>query len=198
VRVTLFDYGAGNIHSLAKAIARAGIQPTVEPDPLRALDTDLLVLPGVGAFAQAAGRIGPARDALRAAIEAGLPCLGICLGMQLLFDDSEEGGGPGLGVFSGRVTRLRATEVPQIGWNAIEPAGDRIFERVGLREAYYANSYVCRPVDERVVIGWSEHQGDRYPAAVRRDAVLGVQFHPEKSSEPGVRLIADYLGSVRR
>lgn len=197
MRVTLFDYGAGNLHSLSKAVARCGVDPIVEHDPWRAVETDVLLLPGVGAFAHAAQRIGPARPAIASAIGAGLPCLGICLGMQLLFDGSDEGEGAGLGVFGGRVTMLEAAAVPQIGWNEVEATADPLFVRAGLREAYYANSYVCRPVDSSVVVAWSEHEGDRFPAAVRRGPTLGVQFHPEKSSDAGVRLIGEFLASVR-
>ena len=112
MRVTLFDYGAGNLHSLAKALYAPGVELRVEEDPLRALDTGLLVLPGVGAFGAAAARLAPGREAMRDAVAHGLPCLGICLGMQLLFEASEEGEGRGLGLFPGRVTRLRAPRAP--------------------------------------------------------------------------------------
>ena len=122
MKVTIFDYGAGNLHSLAKALERDGCAVTVETDPVRATDTDVLVLPGVGAFGSATDRLAPGRDAMRDAVLAGLPTIGICLGMQLLFDASEEGDGRGLGVIGGRVTRLRALRVPQIGWNDVEPA----------------------------------------------------------------------------
>ena len=110
MRATIFDYGAGNIHSLAKAIEAAGATVVVEPDPRRAVDTDVLVLPGVGAFGAAAERLAPGRDAMRDALANGLPCLGICLGMQLFLDGSEEGApnASGLGVIPGQVTRLRA------------------------------------------------------------------------------------------
>ena len=195
MRVTIFDYGAGNIHSLAKAIAAHGADVVVEPDPVRALETDVLVLPGVGAFGAAAERLAPGRAEMRAALEGGLPCLGICLGMQLLFDASDESvpNARGLAMFDGRVTRLAARRVPQIGWNSIEPAGDVLFERAPLTHAYYANSFVCRPVDEAVVTGWSTHEGDRFPAVVRRERIVGVQFHPEKSSRPGVSFLHAFL-----
>ena len=107
MRVTLFDYGAGNLHSLAKALASPGVDVRIEPDPAAATDTDLLVLPGVGAFGPAAAALAPGRARMRDAIAGGLPCLGICLGMQLLFDRSEEGEGRGLGVMRGCVRRLR-------------------------------------------------------------------------------------------
>src|SRR5437763_499090 len=107
--------------SSGKALSEAGDTLVIEPDPVAALDSDLLVLPGVGAFASAAERLATGRDAMRDAIVQGLPCLGICLGMQLLFKDSDEGPGLGLDVIPGRVTKLAAERVPQIGWNTIEP-----------------------------------------------------------------------------
>lgn len=198
MRVAIFDYGAGNLHSLAKAVARAGVEPRIESDPIRCLEASVLVLPGVGSFGQASARLGSARGQVRAALGRGLPCLGICLGMQLMFERSEEGGDAGLGLFAGDVTRLRGSTVPQIGWNAIEAPSDPAFARVGLQLGYYANSYACRPKDLDQVVAWSEHETDRFPAAVRRGSILGLQFHPEKSSEAGVRLIGDYFESVRR
>jgi glutamine amidotransferase len=196
VNVTLFDYGAGNLHSLAKALEGPDVAVHIETDPVRAVaaDTDVLVLPGVGAFGSATDRLAPGRDAMRAAILGGLPAIGICLGMQLLFDSSEEGPGAGLGVVPGRVTRLRAARVPQIGWNEVEPVkGDRLFGAAPLPIAYFANSFVCRPGDERAVIAWSEHEGDRFPSAVRAGSAVGVQFHPEKSSADGVRFLHAFL-----
>jgi glutamine amidotransferase len=202
--VTLFDYGAGNLHSLAKALERAGAAVRVETDAAAAVaDTDALVLPGVGAFAAAAERLEPGRAAMRDAVAAGLPTFGICLGMQLLFEASDEGPGAGLGLIPGRVTRLHARRVPQIGWNAVAPTDpahpDPLLAASRLDVAYYANSFVCRPeaAAERTVIAWSEHESDRYPAAVRVGQAVGVQFHPEKSSEPGVALVAAFVAQVR-
>jgi glutamine amidotransferase len=197
MRVTIFDYGAGNLHSLSKAIERAGVEVHVETDPVRAVETDVLVLPGVGAFGAAAERLAPGRDAMRAAITGGLPAIGICLGMQLLFDASDEGAGAGLGLIAGRVSRLTAKRVPQIGWNSVDDAQDPLFDAAPLPIAYYANSFVCRPVDMSSVIAWSEHEGDRFPAAVRAGSAVGVQFHPEKSSSAGVRLLHAFLDEAR-
>ena len=119
--------------------------------------------------------------------------------MQLLFDGSDEGSGEGLGIIPGRVTRLDAARVPQIGWNALEGVGDPLLRESALDVAYYANSYVCRPAPgaERQVVAWSEHEGDRFPASVRAGAVVGVQFHPEKSSLPGVRYVHAFLDEAR-
>jgi len=195
VRVTLFDYGAGNLHSLAKAIATAaGVEVRVQTDPIQALDTDVLILPGVGAFGAAAARLEPGREQMRKALEAGLPCLGICLGMQLLFEASDEGEGRGLGVFKGRVTRLKARQVPHIGWNAVEQ--DTALRAARLDTVYYAHSFVCRAEEPGVVVGWTTHEEDRFPASVRRGKVLGVQFHPEKSSTAGVRFVQSFLQEV--
>jgi glutamine amidotransferase len=195
--VTLFDYGAGNLHSLAKALVMApGVEVRVQEDPVRALDTDLLVLPGVGAFGAAAARLEPGREQMRRAVEAGLPCLGICLGMQLMFDTSEEGGGQGLGLFRGRVTKLRSQRVPHIGWNSVEE--DTALRSAKLGAVYYAHSFVCRAEEPGVVVGWTTHEGDRFPAAVRKGNLLGVQFHPEKSSAAGVRFVQAFLEEVRK
>ena len=200
MNVTVFDYGAGNLHSLVKALEGSDVTVRIETDPMRAAgrDTDVLVLPGVGAFGAAAERLAPGRDAMRAAIVGGLPTIGICLGMQLLFDASDEGSGQGLGVMAGRVTALRAARVPQIGWNDVVPEPDeRLFAAAPLPMAYYANGYVCRPASADVVTAWSEHEGDRFPAAVRAGRAVGVQFHPEKSSAPGVAFLRAFLDDAR-
>lgn len=200
MKVTIFDYGAGNLHSLAKAVAAAS-DVIIETDPVRAIDTDVLVLPGVGAFGAAAERLTPGRDPMRAALEAGLPCLGICLGMQLLFERSDEapGAAPGLGLIPGEVTRLAAHRVPQIGWNSVDEARDPVLDLAPLDHVYYANSYVCRPrFPDAVVRAWSTHESDRFPAVVRAARTVGVQFHPEKSSLPGLRFLHAFLDGARQ
>jgi imidazole glycerol-phosphate synthase subunit HisH len=156
----------------------------------------------VGAFAPAAERLAPGREAMREAMLNGLPALGICLGMQLLFDASDEGPGAGLGIVPGRVSRLSAERVPQIGWNMLDAVRDPLLTSSGLDVAYYANSFVARPTPEgeAFVTAWSEHEGDRFPAAVRRGNVIGTQFHPEKSSTHGVafvRAFLDFASSAR-
>src|SRR5205085_3073979 len=111
----------------------------------------------------------------------------------VVFDCSEEGPGVGLGVVHGEVVRLASRRIPQIGWNAVRAGKDALFEDAPLEMAYYANSYVCRPVDSTVVAAWSEYDGDLFPAAVRAGNTVGVQFHPEKSSAPGVRFLHAFL-----
>ncbi|GAC1489632.1 MAG: imidazole glycerol phosphate synthase subunit HisH [Gemmatimonadaceae bacterium] len=198
MKISIFDYGAGNLHSLAKALAAPETEISLSPDVTRALDADLLVLPGVGAFTTAAERLAPALSDVRAALDKGLPCLGICLGMQLLFDGSEEGVGEGLGIIPGRVTRMDASRVPHIGWNSIEETDDALFADAPIDLAYFAHSFVCRPKVDTSVVAWTVHDRDRFPAAVRYREALGVQFHPEKSSVAGVRFIRAFVESVRR
>jgi glutamine amidotransferase len=204
-RITIFDYGAGNLHSLAKALALPGTDVRIESDPRAAIETDALVLPGVGAFTPAAHRLDDAVDDVRAAILNGLPTLGICLGMQLLFEGSEEGPGTGLGVFRGQVRRLRSARVPQIGWNAVterpEWNGPLTFRADGEDApamAYFANGYVCEPEDETVVMAYTTHESDRFASMVGRGNTVGVQFHPEKSSAAGVAFQHRFVRSVTR
>lgn len=198
MNVALFDYGAGNLHSLVKALEAGGARVRVTTDPRDAVRDKALVLPGVGAFGAAARTLATGRSEMRAALADGLPCLGICLGMQLMFEGSDEGEGEGLGLFAGRVTRLSAARVPQIGWNALEEAADPLLHTSQLEHAYYANSFVCRPSDAAAVIAWSRHEDDRFPAAVRSGRTVGVQFHPEKSSRAGVAFVRAWLAEVAR
>lgn len=196
MRVSVFDYGAGNLHSLAKVLDVPDVQLVIEPDPVRAADSDLLVLPGVGAFGAAANRLAPGRDVMRDAIHRGLPVIGICLGMQLLFDASDEGAGRGLGVIPGRVERLRTARVPHIGWNSVEPSGAGGLSVALPPTVYYANSFACRPANESVVAAWTTHEADRFPAVVHAGTAVGVQFHPEKSSADGVRFLRELVAAA--
>jgi imidazole glycerol-phosphate synthase subunit HisH len=185
-RLAIFDYGAGNLHSLVKAIAANDRNITVETDLRVAMKADCLVLPGVGAFGAAASAMQSAQADLRAALSDGLPCLGICLGMQLLFETSEESPGSGVGLIPGKVTRLRTPTVPHMGWNDIEwrESGNGQ-KRANLGTAYFANAYVCEPEDESPILAWTTHQNARFASMIRSANTVGVQFHPEKSSFAG-------------
>ncbi len=198
MRVTILDYGVGNLHSLAKAVEAPDANVVIESDPSRAIETDALILPGVGAFAPAAEHLAASRDTVSAAIRRGLPTLGICLGMQLLFDESDEGAGAGLGVIPGRVVRLRAARLPHMGWNEVESSGRGGSSAPPIDVAYFANSYVCEPTDESVVAAWTTYDDVRFPSVVRSGATVGVQFHPEKSSAHGVRFVREFLARCVR
>ena len=185
-RVAVLDHGMGNLHSVAKALEAAGARVLVTSEPTPINRCDALCVPGQGVF-------GRCMSNLRAMgldkliedwIAASKPYLGICLGMQVLFDRSEEGGGlEGLGVLSGPVRRLsNGIRIPHIGWNSL---GEDYF--------YFDHSYAAFPRDEGIVQAWCEH-GGRWAAAVRRDSILGVQFHPEKSGRAGIALLTQWLG----
>jgi glutamine amidotransferase len=194
MNVTVFDYGAGNLHSLRRALDAAGARVRFEADPARLLAGDLLVLPGVGAFGQAAARLAPARAQVAAALRDGHPCLGICLGMQLLFESSEEGAGEGLGAFGGRVRRLATRRVPHMGWNRIAWRDAR---EPALSAAYFAHGYAADPASPGTV-ATAEHEGTAFAAAVAGERTLGVQFHPEKSGLDGVRWLAAQVRALAR
>lgn len=187
-RIGIFDYGAGNLHSLVKAIEGGERNVSVDTDIRSSLKADILILPGVGAFGAAVDAMGGAQEYVRSALADGKPCLGVCLGMQMLFDSSEEtpGSDSGIGLIPGQVTRLLTRKVPHMGWNAIEwvDVGNTL-PRAQMRAAYFANAYVCVPEDDSPVLAWTTHQDARFASVVRTANTVGVQFHPEKSSVSG-------------
>ena len=200
--VTLIDYGMGNLASVAKSLERAGGDVRLSADAGQVERAGALVLPGVGAFRDAAARLSETGlgDAVVARIRAGVPFLGVCLGLQLLFEGSDEGGGAGLGVFGGRVVRIdTGLKVPQIGWNELEtrPAGAAL--TAGLTppiHVYFVHSYVARPADVSMVAAVTDYGGELV-AAVARDNVWAVQFHPEKSSSTGLTMLANWIETAR-
>ena len=193
MRVSLFDYGDGNLHSLAKALEEGGATVAITDDWGEALGQDALVLPGVGSFGAAVRSLGENRTKIRDTLEAGYPCLGICLGMQLLFDSSEEGVGEGIGLIPGTVRRLNTRVVHQMGWNDVALATDPVFDGLDGLVAYYANSFICEPRDPGYVIATTQYETETFAAGVRKKRTWGVQFHPEKSSAPGLRIIKNFL-----
>jgi len=183
--LAIFDYGAGNLHSLVKAISTDERVISVETDLRAAMKADLLVLPGVGAFGAAANAMRSAQAELGSALADGLPCLGICLGMQLLFDASEESPGDGIGFIPGNVTRLRTSTVPHMGWNDVEWCEIGNGPASHLETAYFANAYICEPEVESSILAWTTHEDAKFASVVRSANTVGVQFHPEKSSGTG-------------
>jgi imidazole glycerol-phosphate synthase subunit HisH len=193
MNIAVIDYGTGNLHSLIKALELGGATVRVVSDVNAVGSTHGIVLPGVGAFDGAAVHLASGTGALKSMIAAGVPVLGICLGMQLLFERSEEGTATGLSVLGGQVRHLSARRLPHIGWNDVDMFEDPLFAGLDQLMAYYANSYYVEPIDDSDVIAWTEYGAHRFPAAIRRDRVWGVQFHPEKSGAPGLRLIRNFL-----
>ncbi|UCE45724.1 MAG: imidazole glycerol phosphate synthase subunit HisH [Methanobacteriota archaeon] len=192
MKIAIVDYGVGNLHSISKGLERAGAEARISSSPDEIAEAECIIFPGVGAFGAAMDVLRPAAGAIRSAIEGGTPTLGICLGMQVLFEKSEESPGDGLSVFKGTVRRLNAPRVPHMGWNNVSHTDDDVFNGIsGDAQFYFANSFVCDPT-EKVTICETVY-GERFPAAVRKGVMFGTQFHPEKSGEPGLRLLANFI-----
>ena len=201
--IAVVDYGMGNLASVAKALERAGADVHVVDAAAGLGRADAVVLPGVGAFRDAAARLESTGlgAAVLGRIDAGVPFLGVCLGLQLLFESSGEGGRwPGLGVFAGTVERLDTDlKVPHIGWNELDwtAAGAGMARGLPAPAAvYFVHSYAARPADGGCVTALTEYDGP-VVAAVARDNVWAVQFHPEKSSTAGLRLLGNFVAAAR-
>lgn len=200
VRVAVLDYGAANMVSITRALAAVGAEVSVAEDPAGLAGVDAIVVPGVGAASPAMvhlrerGLVVPIRDW----VGAGKPCLGICLGFQLLFDASDEGGAATLGLLAGRTGPLvDAPTLPHIGWNSVEFVRPHpLFEGVADGSYFYfVHSFVPAPADEGLVIARTTH-GRPFASAVARGSLYGLQFHPEKSSEAGLRMLSNFVGLV--
>ena len=203
-RFAVVDYGAGNLVSIDQALARVGAAVTIAHEP-SGLDTaDALVVPGVGAAAPAMERLAEAGlvEPIRDWIASGRPYLGICLGLQLLFDGSDEDGAVTLGVIAGRTTRLRdAPTLPHIGWNQVERVRDHpLFTGIApAADFYFVHSYAGSPVGpaaDGATLATTTH-GAPFVSAIARENVLGVQFHPERSGSDGLQLLANVVALVR-
>jgi len=198
-RVAILDYGMGNLRSVEKALERVGAEAEITSDSTRAETADGVILPGVGAFPRAMERVRQfGLDELVAArIEAGAPVLGICLGMQLLFESSVENeGASGLALLDGVVAPLEANgyKVPHIGWSPVHWEHDsELTEGLGDQTPFYfVHSFAPRPAANGDVLGTAAY-GERFACAVERPPVYGVQFHPEKSSTAGLSLLANFI-----
>jgi glutamine amidotransferase len=190
VRVAIADYGVGNLHSIRKALELAGARPVIESNMRNLLDAEVMVFPGVGAFDSAMEKLEPFRDIIVDRLNAGTPCLGICVGAQILFEGSEEGSKAGLGFMKGEVVKLKAERVPHMGWNAVR-SEDQVFEGAGSPYFYFAHSFYGQP-SESVAVGTTDYYGE-FPSAFRKKNVLGVQFHPEKSSASGAAFLNNFV-----
>ncbi len=195
MNVLLFDAGISNVHSISKALREADAAADVRTDLTLLPSADCLVLPGVGAFGPAAQALAPHREVLRTAVTQGLPVLGVCLGMQLLFDRSPESPGLGLDVLAGEVTALPTRRRPHMGWSRLAVGTNQ--PPLGLDWAYFAHSYVCRPADASAIWATTAHDEVPFVCAVRQASLWGVQFHPEKSSRAGIAFLRSFLGEAR-
>jgi imidazole glycerol phosphate synthase glutamine amidotransferase subunit len=195
MRIVVCDAGVGNVRSVVRAVERAaGTSVVVTPDPEAIRRADVLVVPGQGAFGSFARAMeGGLGEALVESIRRGTPYLGICLGLQVLFESSEEApGARGLSVLPGRVRRLVVDlPLPHIGWNTVVPS-QASFLGDATRHFYFAHSFVAEPADARVVAGTTDYGGS-FASAIAHEQIVGVQFHPEKSQKDGLALLARFF-----
>ena len=198
MKLVILDYGAGNLHSVARAVTHAGARPLITSNPRYVPEAEALIVPGVGAAADTMLNLRRRHlvDPIREYIASGRPFLGVCMGQQALFDVSEEGGEHEcLGVLPGRVVRLPdGLKVPHMGWNQVRIVRPHpIFE--GIADSsyfYFVHSYYPRPDDPSIIIGETDY-GVTFPSVVARDNIVATQFHPEKSGETGLRMYSNFL-----
>jgi len=198
VKVVIVDFGAGNLHSVSRAVVNAGTRPLVTSNPSYLDDAEAVIVPGVGAAAdtmsnlRASGFVEPIRDY----IASGRPFLGVCMGQQALFEVSEEGGEHEcLGILPGRVVRFsNGLKVPHMGWNQVRIVKHHpIFEGIAdSSNFYFVHSYYPTPADREIVIGETDY-GVNFASVIARDNIVATQFHPEKSGEAGLRMYANFL-----
>jgi imidazole glycerol-phosphate synthase subunit HisH len=204
VRVAVLDYGAANMVSITRALAAVGADVSVAEDAAGLAGVDAIVVPGVGAAAPAMAHLRQAglAEPVREWVRAGRPCLGICLGFQLFFDASDEGDGADattLGLLPGRTVALQdAPTLPHIGWNAVDAVREHpLFEGVpDGSHFYFVHSFAPAPAEEGIVVARTTH-GRPFVSAVAKGALYGLQFHPEKSSDAGLRVLANFMALVR-
>jgi glutamine amidotransferase len=206
-RIAVIDYGAGNLRSVAKALVRSNLEAVITSDPKEVRGADAIVLPGVGAFADAVASLKSSGldDAIREALAADRPYLGLCLGLQVLFEEGEEHGvTPGLGLLPGRVERFpdktpsgEAMRVPHIGWNTVKFSGNHpMISKLPAEDTFYfVHSYYAVPSCESDIVGRVDYEGE-FAAAVARSRLLAVQFHPEKSQSSGRRFLDAFASWV--
>ncbi len=203
MKLVIVDYGAGNLRSVARAVAHVGGQPLITSHPDEVAAAQALILPGVGAAADTMRNLRHHElvEPIREYIAGGRPFLGVCMGQQALFDISEEGGRhPCLGILPGRIVRLPAgLKVPHMGWNRVRIARPHpIFE--GIPDGsyfYFVHSYHPRPENPSIIIGETDY-GVTFPSVVARDNIVATQFHPEKSGPMGLRMYDNFLRIAAR
>jgi glutamine amidotransferase len=195
--IAIIDYGVGNLRSVEKAFAATGHDALVTGDVSILRKAERLVLPGVGAFAACMNELKQRglNELVSERVKAGTPLLGVCVGMQMLFEESDEfGTTSGLGFLKGKVQRFNDDlVVPQVGWNRIKQQnGNRLFSGIPDESFFYfVHSYFCAPENDEIVVGETEY-GINYASVVAKENICGVQFHPEKSQTVGLRLLANF------
>jgi len=196
----IFDYGVGNIFSLRIALEEAGFDVTVGSSPLHLRNTDIIVLPGVGNFSAASGKLAPLREEILTQVKGGTPIFGICLGMQIFFHESEEGEGRGLALFQGKNIRLPSfVKVPHMGWNTLSIVRQSTLLEDIKNEScvYFVHSCYPVPTEHDITVAETTY-GVVFPSVTERRNVYGTQFHPEKSSESGLKILTNLRKATQR
>jgi glutamine amidotransferase len=196
----IFDYGVGNLLSLKTALEKVRLNTKITVSPQQLSRADAIALPGVGNFSAAATKLDAVKDTLLDAVESGKPVIGVCLGLQLFFPESEEGPGKGLGLFEGKTVRLQgAVKVPHMGWNALRIVKpNEFFEGVADGSyVYFVHSLYPVPVDKGIVAAETEY-GETFTSAIASKNVFGTQFHPEKSGDVGLKILDNFAKIVKR
>jgi len=196
----IFDYGVGNLLSLKCALERVGLNTEIGVSAQQLKKTDAIALPGVGSFSAAIARLEAVKDTLLVTVESGTPLIGICLGMQLFFPESEEGPGKGLALFEGKNVRLRAeVKVPHVGWNTLKLLKwNALFDGVADESyVYFVHSLYPVPADKEIVASETEY-GATFTSAIASKNVFGTQFHPEKSGDIGLKILMNFAKIVKR
>ena len=199
-RISVIDYGVGNLFSMQNALKKTGAEVEVVKTPSEILSADGVVLPGVGNYGAAAQKLSAVAEAVREAAGNGTPLLGSCLGMQLLFERSEEGEGSGLGLLKGWIKKFdEGQKIPHMGWNTITAARESPLLE-GIPDGsyfYFVHSFYPEPVNKEDILAETIY-GERFTSLVERGNVYGAQFHPEKSGKPGAILLKNFLEIIRR
>jgi glutamine amidotransferase len=199
-KVVIFDYGVGNLLSLKTALEKVRLDAEITVSPRQVSNADVIALPGVGNFSAAATKLAAVKQTIIDAVEKGTPLIGICLGLQLFFPESEEGPGEGLGLFEGKNIWLRgAVKVPHMGWNTLRIVKpNQLFEGVcDGSYVYFVHSLYPVPTDKQIVTTETEY-GTTFTSAVASGNVFGTQFHPEKSGDVGLKILANFAKIVKR
>ena len=192
LNISLADYGVGNLHSLKKALEMCGANVTVVTDMKKLLEAEVIAFPGVGAFDKCMENLHPYKEELCAKLETGTPALGICIGTQILFENSEEGTTSGLGFIRGNVVKLKAKQIPHMGWNKVDTY-DPLFDGIENKYFYFAHSYYCEAKDEYTIKGTTKYESNEFPTMFKKMNFVGTQFHPEKSSVSGLKFISNFV-----
>ncbi|NLI73550.1 MAG: imidazole glycerol phosphate synthase subunit HisH [Euryarchaeota archaeon] len=190
VRVSIADYGVGNLHSIHKALEIAGARPVIESNMRNLMDADAIVFPGAGIFNNAMKSLDHYRDIIFDRLNAGTPCLGIGTGAQILFETDEYSGTTGIGLIKGSITQFPIGKNPHMGWNVVK-SDNRMFEGVKSPFFYFAHSQYYSPKED-VVIGTTDYMGE-FPSVIRKKNVFGTQFYPEKSSASGAMFLRNFV-----